>query len=641
MKKAVCFLILGLLCSSVFAQKEKTNNNQSEHKESNKKDSVKKEIIPVISSDGEIKDQNLKISTGSSGVKRSISYRFTLPGEDQNPDAKFWLDNDNVSNASYILAGDRDLSEDDQSNWYSTWDETTGATGRGRITLVESQSGSPLIFDISGVYKHEPGYWKIPVKYVSGSQPVKGLVYYFVFERISHGKQDNVNEVSEKHDSSLIPEQPQHDETIAIERPVEPDPIEQTAEEIKPVGPEPVEVTKPVEQPAPVEEIEPDEQPSVVEETTPIEQPESDEEIKPVELPRPVEEPRLVDQTKPSEQIEAVEQIKPVEQTKPVEEIKPVEQPKPKPAGAIKTVETTRHVVPAKPAAEQKPVIQPNPVERPKPAREAKPPVQENTQSRQPASAQERVSANSPEPAVKPGPSTSRTATVTTQRTKETEASQKSQMPAPQQQTQSLINHSQPSQAPPVTTPDLPSYRNSQGYGYDFSSANRERRKWYCGIIEAGYGLGIGEYGIDNFRINFINGIHIGRTFSAGLGIGVRRYFPDPGDYAEHSLVSGKVQIPVFLDLRKTFSTRKVTPYLALGVGNTSRYEATADTSETIKEGLFFCPSGGIWFNISSRFAVFCGIAYEIQKMEYLLISDNKNYKKNTSSMSLNIGIAF
>jgi hypothetical protein len=168
-------------------------------------------------------------------------------------------------------------------------------------------------------------------------------------------------------------------------------------------------------------------------------------------------------------------------------------------------------------------------------------------------------------------------------------------------------------------------------------STGKIRRKWYSGIIEVGYALGIGDYGINNFRFNFINGIKIGKYSSIGLGIGYRHYYEENENYTDRYLFSNKDQIPVFLDLRTSFSTRKVTPYIALGIGGS----AGIDSTETNQEGLYLSPSAGIWFNITDRFAVFTGIAYELQKLEYVLISDDSHFKKNTSSVSLNIGISF
>jgi hypothetical protein len=134
---------------------------------------------------------------------------------------------------------------------------------------------------------------------------------------------------------------------------------------------------------------------------------------------------------------------------------------------------------------------------------------------------------------------------------------------------------------------------------YNYQTQSVTRRKWYRGIIELGYGFGVGEYGMNNFRFNFINGIKIGPYFSIGLGIGYRHL--DVENQTDRYLVSSTEQIPVFIDFRTTFTAKKVTPYLALGYGGASGIDST----ETDQGGLLFNASGGIWYNVSDRFAVF------------------------------------
>lgn len=58
-------------------------------------------------------------------------------------------------------------------------------------------------------------------------------------------------------------------------------------------------------------------------------------------------------------------------------------------------------------------------------------------------------------------------------------------------------------------------------------------------------------------------------------------------------------------------------------------------------EGLLISPSGGIWFNISERFALFSGMTCEIQKLRYANKSDNIPFRKSGGSISLSIGLAF
>jgi hypothetical protein len=169
-----------------------------------------------------------------------------------------------------------------------------------------------------------------------------------------------------------------------------------------------------------------------------------------------------------------------------------------------------------------------------------------------------------------------------------------------------------------------------------FESPGPSRRKWYRGIIEIGYGFGPGDYGINNFRFNFINAIRIGQYSSIGLGLGYRHLFTE--NSAAPYLVSNIKRIPVFLDLRTSFSAKKLTPYLAVGIGGTSGYGST-DSEDS---GLLFNASGGIWYNVSPRFAVFAGIGLEIMKLEFSETDPfANNYKKNTNSLDINIGISF
>ena len=381
--------------------------------------------------------QDIKYTEDASGVRRSIHYKFSTLLPDGDPgNGIFRCNNNTLSKVTWIFIDNNDLSGEDQTNWYSTWDKTTGATARGSISIVEYEGRNVINFNVTGVFVKGEGYWKFPVEYISGSLPANGTTYYFIFNRIAHKK------------------------------------------------------------------------------------------------PQPVQEPQ------------------PVQPPQPVQEPQPVQ-----PTQAKQTSQATQ-------------------------------PAQ-TTQAKQ--------------------------TTQATQTTQTTQTMQPSRMEQPVQVNQ------------PVVVQNI----------YETTKINH--RKWYSGIIEIGYALGVGNYGINNFRFNFINGIKIGQYSSIGLGIGYRRYFEQYENYTDRSLFSPGIQIPVFLDLRTSFSTRKVTPYLAIGIGNSAGY----DTTKTRQEGLFFSTSAGIWFNISDRFAVFAGGAFELQKLEYVLISDNSHYKKNTSSISLNIGISF
>jgi hypothetical protein len=301
--------------------------------------------------------------------------------------------------------------------------------------------------------------------------------------------------------------------------------------------------------------------------------------------------------------------VKPATEVKP-DPVKPVTETKPDPVKPATEVKPSVAVVPVVMAAVDKPKPV-NPVSQPKP------PVQETPAK--PVTPAEPVNTTpSPKPVAETKTVNPVVAAVPVAKSDPVKTETKKNENTPVTQT------NRPAQ------PVLPVYQGNTG------TQNTNRRKWYRGIIEAGYALGVGDYGLNNFRFNFINAINIGNYSSIGLGIGYRRYYTD--NNTAPYLVSNKKQIPVFLDFRTTFSSKKLTPYLALGIGNSSGY----GTSETTKEGLLFTTSGGIWYNVSSRFAVFAGLDFEMKKLEFSNeFPYANNYKKNSNSFGLNIGIAF
>ena len=614
MKFIVPFLFFLLFCNTTFSQKitsQDTTRNKTQIRNQGSKAGNKTEKSNQEAS-------GIHISPGSSGVKRSIAYRFSDVSEDADPgNGIFRYNNDTLSLVSYIFVDNNDLSGEDQTHWYGTWDDTTGASGRGRISIAHYEGNNVNVFDVSGIFLIGEGFWKIPVRYVSGALPVSGATYYYIFERIAHKKNDSdqVNKETEPVVSAPVESAPDPvvqataEPAPVVLAPVEPAPVVLAPAEPTPVTSEPLPVVQATVEPAPVVQI-PAEPAPVVQvpvEPAPVVQAPAESapvvkapvepapvvqapvepapvvqtpaepapfvptpageikpQTKPAEQTKPVEQPRSVEQPKPVQQPVTVEQPEPVQQSYPVRQPKPVQQPKP--------------VEQSKPVQQPKPVEQSKPVQQPKPVEQSKPPVQAR--------------------------------------------------PVAQ------VNHYEANQNSQVSVA-----QNSYGAG------RVKHGKCYRGIIEAGYGWGIGDYGINNLRLNFINGFHIGPNFSLGLGIGVRRYFVENEYHTGVNIVSGKVQVPVFLDLRTTLSAKKITPYFAVGIGNSARYTGqnseVSDSAKSVNEGLFFNPSAGIWINISSRFAVFTGIAYEMQKMEFLNVSDNTPYKKNTSSISINIGISF
>jgi len=176
------------------------------------------------------------------------------------------------------------------------------------------------------------------------------------------------------------------------------------------------------------------------------------------------------------------------------------------------------------------------------------------------------------------------------------------------------------------------------------SVSNKSSTTSYQGIVETGYAFGVGEYGMNNIKLNFINSVSY-NLFSFGLGLGLRRNYvqtefidnrkwPRVGDYT----------FPIFLDFRRNFSNKKISPYLALGIGG---YFGIYGFWDGVKGGFFINPSAGVRIKISDKSAIIASIVYEMQNMEFY--DEIEHYyhpstpfpRENVSSVGINVGISF
>jgi hypothetical protein len=166
----------------------------------------------------------------------------------------------------------------------------------------------------------------------------------------------------------------------------------------------------------------------------------------------------------------------------------------------------------------------------------------------------------------------------------------------------------------------------------------------YKGIVEMGYALGVGEYGMNNFKLNFINSIS-GNLFSFGLGIGLRRNYVKTEFYDNRKWPSvGDYTFPIFLDFRRNFSNKNISPYLALGIGG---WFGILGFRAEVKGGFFINPSAGVRFKISDKSAIIASIVYEMQNMEFFDEIENYNHpssslpRENVGSVGINVGVSF
>jgi hypothetical protein len=156
---------------------------------------------------------------------------------------------------------------------------------------------------------------------------------------------------------------------------------------------------------------------------------------------------------------------------------------------------------------------------------------------------------------------------------------------------------------------------------------NKGLKSGYTGLINFGYGLGVGDFGMDRLSFNFINGGQINPYFMAGAGFGLRYYFD-----AEAAL------IPFFVYLRGNFIDNDISPYLALKCGYTFDV-----TNEFNAVGLLFSPEIGVSLKIGNKTALNIGIGYEMQRMEFVLYYyyDSYPFTDNCGAIKFNIGLSF
>ncbi len=146
----------------------------------------------------------------------------------------------------------------------------------------------------------------------------------------------------------------------------------------------------------------------------------------------------------------------------------------------------------------------------------------------------------------------------------------------------------------------------------------------YKGIVDIGYDIGVGDYGVDRIRLNIINGYQFNPYFSMGFGLGVRYYYD-----AEAALM------PFFADFRANFIDNSVSPYFSLGFGYS--FDLT-DYFEGV--GILLNPTIGVSFKVSDKTALNIGVGYEMQRMKYYDYY-NGSSSLNSGAIGFNFGVSF
>jgi hypothetical protein len=164
----------------------------------------------------------------------------------------------------------------------------------------------------------------------------------------------------------------------------------------------------------------------------------------------------------------------------------------------------------------------------------------------------------------------------------------------------------------------------------------------YQGIIELGYAVGVGSFGMNNFRFNFINGLRRDTFLSFGLGVGIR-YFSKLTD--SYSTVNSRLIIPLFLSIRTNLSGAKISPYLGMGIGGAAYVEPLFSSSGLYPGlfegvGFYLNPSSGVRIKLSEKCGLTAGFAYEIQEMNFQKYPKPVT-RENAGSLSFNCGVSF
>ena len=181
-----------------------------------------------------------------------------------------------------------------------------------------------------------------------------------------------------------------------------------------------------------------------------------------------------------------------------------------------------------------------------------------------------------------------------------------------------------------------------------FSENTKGRTSGYTGLVETGYSFGFGNYGMNNWDLNVINGYKFNPCFSLGLGIGYRYYYKkeyDPNFNTEVKSWYGMV--PIFLDFRTALTKKDVSPCLSLGLG----YSFGGRPNEIMEighVGFFLNGAAGLRFKLSDKTALTTGIVYTLQRVDAGFYGNNHSGNSyygtedvTMNSLGISLGISF
>lgn len=167
------------------------------------------------------------------------------------------------------------------------------------------------------------------------------------------------------------------------------------------------------------------------------------------------------------------------------------------------------------------------------------------------------------------------------------------------------------------------------------------KSKAYMGMVEAGYGFGVGDWAADRFNVNIINGYQFNPYLAIGLGVGFRYYsyeYYSGGYYGTYYTKAHDYTVPIFAHIRANFLNRGVSPFVAVNLGY------NVSISGGFFGGFMFEPTLGAAFRISNRNSMTFGISYTMDRVKYSYGSSYYGYYEDKAmggAINLKVGFTF
>jgi hypothetical protein len=148
----------------------------------------------------------------------------------------------------------------------------------------------------------------------------------------------------------------------------------------------------------------------------------------------------------------------------------------------------------------------------------------------------------------------------------------------------------------------------------------------YKGMIDMGYSIGVGDWGMNRFRLTITNGYQFNPFFYLGFATGIR-YFEN-----------NDIAIPLLIAFRVNVLNQKNTPYIALNGGYAYSFEY--DGSIVIH------PEVGMSFKLARKSDLHVGIGFDLQDVAFRIPDINGYYSQyetyeKSGAISLSVGISF